>query len=124
MSGAVSIEISTTLLATLQSKVEELPQRFLDLINESGFLMQNAVKDEAPYITHNLQDYTFIENIGEFERLIYPDEGGAPYALYVILKGVKRNYAGNDYFDRAKPKGEEMIDKEIEQFEHWLSDFE
>lgn len=123
MAGALFIEISTTLLATLQGKVGELPNKFLSLINESGFLMQGAVKDEAPYITHNLQDATFLEPVGEFERLVYPNEGIAPYALFVILKGITRRYPGNPYFDRGKPKGEELIDREVGLFEQWLADF-
>jgi hypothetical protein len=87
--------------------------------------------DEAPYITHNLQNATSYESEGEFSWRIYPDEGVAPYALYVILGHLTRPailhpekskgqrwVEGNPYFERGLANAD--YESEIAQFESWI----
>jgi hypothetical protein len=124
MSGAIHIEFSSSLLAALDNKVNELPGRFLNLVNESALITQRQVIEESPFITHNLQGATTVEPTADYERLIFPDLGRASYALYVILQGIKRNYPGNPYFDRGKDNAEPLINQEVEAFEQWLSNIE
>lgn len=141
MSGAIEVEINSSLLESLSNKVDELPDRFTQLVNESAFITQNKSVEEAPFITHNLETSIQIsEGDGLFSRIVYPDEGIAPYALFVILGHMTRpshvntpmgkmKYGGgqhfvpgNPFFDRAQPRAEAEIEQEIADFTEWLKE--
>jgi hypothetical protein len=123
MSGAILVDITgVNLLNVLQSKLQELPDRLSNLANESAFITQRNVVEEAPRITGNLKASIRIEPIGLFQFLIYPDEGVAPYALYVILVGEKRRYAGNPFMDRGQEISEKEIEEEVDRFKEWIGE--
>lgn len=124
MSGSIQVEIpSEVLLKVLNERSDETPDRLNTVANESGFIAQEESVIEAPYITHNLETSIQIGEDGPLTRIVYPDEGIAPYALFVILAGVKRRYAGNPFFDRAQPKTEARIQSEpIADFLQWAGD--
>ena len=120
MSGAIEVIINSSLLSALNGAINELPGRLTDLVNEAGFITQKHSVIEAPAITHNLETSIQITEEGPLTRMVYPDEGIAPYALFVILEGVTRRYGGNPFFDRAQAQAEEEIQGEVDQFEEWL----
>lgn len=77
-----------TLLAGLQNKADRLPEELKRLVNTAAFAVDEEVKKAAPVVTGNLQGATSIDNLSDFEKRIFVDEGIAPYAIYVI-KGTK-----------------------------------
>jgi hypothetical protein len=87
-----------------------------------GFITQEESVIESPFITHNLESSIQIDNPDDYSIRVYPDEGIAPYALFVILQGVKRKYAGNPFFERAQPNAMSRIKDEITLFELWACD--
>ncbi len=138
----------TDLIQKLYSKSEELPEKLSSLVSECAFIIQNNVMDEAPVITHNLQGSTKVENLDPFTSRIYPDEGQAPYAEFVINgtsphliypreaqslywpglehplpKGrpvLHPGTAPNPYFERGFENAKYDIDAELENFKEWL----
>lgn len=130
-------------------KSEELPERLKKLVSEVAFIYQNCIMDEAPVITHNLQSATTIENIDDFTARIFPDEGTAPYAIWVILgtdphsifpvnkkalfwEGAEHpipanvgvyhpGTAANPYFDRGAENAKSLADVEVQLFMEWLT---
>lgn len=120
---ALEVEInSEALLTALTQKTTQFPEKFIELRNEIGFIIQGEVMDEAPVITHNLQGATRIDNPDELSVRVFPDQGTAPYALYVILKGVTRRYAGNPYIERGQENSQAKIDEEVAKFERWCTE--
>ncbi len=77
-----------TLLTGLQNKADRLPEELKRLVNTAAFAVDEEVKKAAPVVTGNLQGATSIDNLSDFEKRIFVDEGIAPYAIYVI-KGTK-----------------------------------
>lgn len=77
-----------TLLEGLQRKADQLPEELKNLVNTAAFAVDEEVKKAAPVVTGNLQGATSIDNLSDFEKRIFVDEGIAPYAIYVI-KGTK-----------------------------------
>ena len=135
---------SEALLNALQNKSNELPDRLNQTGNDIGFIVQNNVMDEAPVITHNLQAATRLDSAGFLSWIVYPDEGVAPYALFVILGHMTRprtiktggmygdvTYTGNQHFvegnpylDRGLANAQSEIDDEIANFEAWCNNLE
>lgn len=123
MSGALQVDIlSEALLSALNNNASEAGDKLIELRNEAGFITQEESVIEAPFITHNLESSIQIDNPDDYSVRVYPDEGIAPYALYVILQGVKRKYAGNPFFERAQPNAMSRIEDEITLFELWACD--
>ena len=110
-----------TLIKGLQTKSDELPEQLRKLTNEAAFAIDAHVKMEVPVITGNLQGSISVDNVSDYVKRIYPDEGIAPYAEYV-LRGVRgKAFVGeNDFlgrgFERAKPE----IDSAVDEFKSWL----
>ena len=77
-----------TLLEGLQRKADQLPEELKNLVNTAAFAVDREVKLAAPVKTGNLQGATSIDNLSDYEKRIFVDEGIAPYAIYVI-KGTK-----------------------------------
>lgn len=77
-----------TLKSALQNKADRLPEELKRLVNTAAFAVDEEVKKAAPVVTGNLQGATSIDNLSDFEKRIFVDEGIAPYAIYVI-KGTK-----------------------------------
>lgn len=122
MSGAIEVTINDTLLEALQSKGNEFTDKFTDLGNDIALTEQNAAKDEAPYITHTLERAISVMEVGPPSWTIAPDEGIAPYALFVILDGVNRKYEGNDFMQRGYDKSQGDVESKIADFEEWCGD--
>ena len=138
MTGSIEVEIPDTLLTILNSKGGETPERLNFLGNEIAFRVQEHAVDEAPHLTGNLEASHRISQNGLFSWIVYPDEGVAPYALYVILGhltrpshvstpmgkmrygGGQHMVPGNPYLDRAVDASQGDIDAEIEKFEEWF----
>ena len=148
MSLEVLIEDSE-IIQNLEQKAQEIPERLSELVTECAMIIQSNVMDEAPFITHNLQASTQIEfSDNGLTARIYPDEGLAPYAVYVIMgtaphmifpveaqslywpglghplpKGRGVYHPGTDanpYLERGFEYAKSDIDSEIENFKEWL----
>lgn len=112
---------SSALLQNLESKKDELPGRLGKLVQDVSNIYRNAVVLEAPRITGNLKSSIRVEDIDEFSRRVYPDEGQAPYAYYV-LKGIrgKAKVDENDFMGRGAEQGKQMSESNIDEFLGWL----
>ena len=138
----LEVAISEELLTALQNKTDQIGDKLAILGNLIGEDAQNNVMNEAPVITHNLQNATRLESVGPFQWMVYPDEGVAPYALFVILGHMTRprtvktggmmgnvSYGGdqhfvqgNDYFQRGEDLTQSDIENELAEFEDWCND--
>ena len=115
-----------TLMEGLQQKADELPEELKSLTAAAAFAVDKEIKKERPdgpmpVITGNLQGSISIDNISDYEKRIYPDEGIAPYAIYV-LKGIRGkgrvdeiDFMGEG-FENAQPE----IENAVEDFKSWL----
>lgn len=144
--GMEALVEAQTLIENLQGKQEELPERLKNLVSEVAFIYQECVMDAAPKVTHNLEASTSIENIDDYTARIYPDEGTAPYAEYVILgtgpHDIWPKNAGalfwdgaehpvpfvyhpgtspNPYFDVGAENAKPKADEEVREFISWLT---
>ena len=130
------------IIENLTRRGDELPEKLQKLVTECSMIVQGSIQDEAPVITGNLQSSIRRENMGAFR--VFPDEGIAPYAYYV-LKGIppheiwakpgsalntpyglfaKVNHPGtegNPFFDRGIENAQGDIDAEVELFTAWLT---
>ena len=138
-----------TLLAGLQNKADRLPEELKMLVNTAAFAVDREVKLAAPVKTGNLQGATSIDNLSDYEKRIFVDEGIAPYALYVIkgtdpyvidiypvnakalywpgadhpVKHVQVHHPGikgNDYFQTGVDNAKPAIDSAINEFKSWI----
>lgn len=137
----------TTFMNALQSKANDLPDKLQELVTTAAFAVDDGVKQEAPVVTGNLQGATSIDNISDYSKRIYVDEGIAPYALFVIkgtrpheIKPVNRkalywegasypvkvvHHPGNkpnDYFEKGVNKAQPNVESAVEQFKSWLTE--
>ena len=120
----MSLEVlvdNDTLLQGLERKANELPEQLRELTNTAAFAVDKAVKEEVPVITGNLQGSISIDNVSDYVKRIYPDEGIAPYAIYV-LKGVrgKATVDENPFMDRGFQRAEPEIQSAVDEFKSWL----
>lgn len=133
------------LYSKLVQKRDEAPNRLANVVNNSALDGQGIVMSNAPIKKGNLRAATRVENRGLLERVIFPDQGVAPYALWVItgsdphvIKGnpwlswpgakhpVKKvNHPGNkpnDYMKRSIPAIKSKIESNLEEFKQWLAE--
>ena len=125
----MSLEVlidNDTLLEGLQRKADELPEQLRELTNTVAFIVDEEIKKERPagpmpVITGNLQGSISIDNVSDYIKRIYPDEGIAPYAEYV-LRGIRGkakvdeiNFLG-DGLRNAEPR----VESEVNEFKSWL----
>ena len=115
-----------TILQALQSKAEDLPEQLRNLTNTVAFAVDEEVKKERPsgpmpVITGNLQGSISIDNVSDYVKRIYPDEGIAPYAEYVI-RGVrgKAEVEKMDFLTDGLANAQPRIDDALEEFKSWL----
>jgi hypothetical protein len=133
-----------TIIDNFNRRGDELPEKLQKFVTEVSFIVQGNIQDEAPVVTGNLQGSIRRESLGSFMYRIFPDEGIAPYA-YFILKGTepheiwakpgsalntphglfrKVNHPGteaNPFFDRGVQNSQADIDAEVELFTSWLT---
>jgi len=135
----------STLSEGLQRKADQLPEELKKLVNTAAFAVDREVKLAAPVVTGNLQGATSIDNLSDYEKRIYVDEGIAPYAIFVI-KGTKPhdiypvnaqalywpgadhpvkhvNHPGteaNDYFQTGVDNAQSDIDQAVNDFKSWI----
>ena len=120
----MSLEVlvdNDTLIQGLERKANELPEQLRELTNEAAFIVDAHVKLETPVQTGNLQGSISIDNVSDYVKRIYPDEGIAPYAIYVLM-GVrgKARVDPNDFMGRGFEAAQDEIDSAIEEFKSWL----
>ena len=77
-----------TIISGLENKADQLPEELKLMVNTASFAVDREVKKASPVRTGNLQGATSIDNLSDYQKRIYVDEGIAPYAIYVI-KGTK-----------------------------------
>lgn len=144
----MSLEVlvdNETLLAGLERKAGELPEQLRRLTNEAAFIVDAHVKQEVPVQTGNLQGSISIDNVSDYVKRIYPDEGIAPYAIYVIKEtppheiwaapgsalntpyGLFRKVnhpgtAANDFMGRGFEAAQDDIESAVDEFKSWLLD--
>jgi len=86
MSDSMEISLADgSLFDRLTNKGINIPSKLSESKSSLVFKVQNNVMDAAPYITNNLMAATIIEELSEFSARVFPDEGVAPYALFIIL---------------------------------------
>lgn len=120
------------LASKLEKKKAEAPNKLADTINESGLNAQELLMIASPVDKGNLRASHHVENKGLLERVIFPDEGVAPYAWYVILGHRTRRFTkshgqqkwvpGNDYPKRAYPLIRKVVEENLNEFITWLSE--
>jgi hypothetical protein len=144
----MSLEVlvdNETLIAGLQNKADRIPEELKNLVNTAAFAVDREVKEASPVITGNLQGATSIDNLSDYEKRIFVDEGIAPYAIYVI-KGTKPHdiypvnakalywpgaehpvkvvhhpgTEANDYFTTGVENARPAIDTAINDFKSWI----
>ena len=145
--GMEALIETQTLIENFNRKAEEIPEKLKDLVSEVAFIYQDCIMDEAPVVTHNLQAATRIENLSDYSARIFPDEGTAPYAEWVILgspphtifpksakalfwEGAEHPVAfvehpgtkPNPYFDRGAENAKTQADIEVQNFLEWLKE--
>ena len=115
-----------TLMEGLQQKADELPEELKSLTAAAAFAVDKEIKKERPdgpmpVITSNLQGSISIDNISDYEKRIYPDEGIAPYAEYV-LKGIrgKGRVDEIDFMGEGFENAQTEIENAVEDFKSWL----
>ncbi len=125
------------LFNALQNKADEVPDELMGLgIDITDKLVAN-VQDESPHdlatsiskqknpkLTGNLAAGIRAIDNGNLSWIIAPDEGVSPYALFVILEGVSRDYPGNDFLQRGEDKTQPDIEDMVQQFENWCNDID
>lgn len=144
----MSLEVlvdNETLIAGLQNKADRIPEELKNLVNTAAFAVDREVKEASPVITGNLQGATSIDNLSDYEKRIFVDEGIAPYAIYVI-KGTQPHdiypvnakalywpgadhpvkvvhhpgTEANDYFTTGVENARPEIDTAINEFKSWI----
>ena len=144
----MSLEVlvdNETLIAGLQNKADRIPEELKNLVNTAAFAVDREVKEASPVITGNLQGATSIDNLSDYEKRIFVDEGIAPYAIYVI-KGTRPHdiypvnakalywpgadhpvkvvhhpgTEANDYFTTGVENARPEIDAAINDFKSWI----
>lgn len=136
-----------TFMTALQNKADMLPYKMMELVNTASFAVDREVKLASPVDTGNLQGATSIDNISDYSKRIYVDEGIAPYAIFVI-KGTRPHEIlpkirkalywegashpvtkvyhpgtkANDYFFIGLQNAESDIDDAVEQFKSWITE--
>jgi len=131
------------LLSKLIEKRDEAPNKLAEVVNESAFEGQAIVIGNAPIKEGTLRGSHRVESRGLLERIIFPDQGVAPHALFVILgtkphtikgkpylswKGAKHpvkkvNHPGtkpNDYMKKSIPAIKTRIESNLQTFTDWL----
>ena len=117
----LEVVIPESLLNALQEKSQNIGNKLAILGDTISQDIRDLAVVEAPHKTGNLQSSIRIENNGPFSYIIAPDEGIAPYALYVILghmtrpvtvdggsqgkmsyHGFQHFIMGNDFLQRAE----------------------
>lgn len=144
----MSLEVlvdSETLIAGLQTKADRIPEELKNLVNTAAFAVDREIKEASPVVTGNLQGATSIDNLSDYEKRIFVDEGIAPYAIYVI-KGTRPHdiypvnakalywpgadhpvkvvhhpgTEANDYFSTGVENARPEIDTAINEFKSWI----
>ena len=137
-----------TLIDNFNRRGDEIPDKLQKMVTEVSFIVQGNIQDEAPVVTGNLQSSIRRESLGSLIWRIFPDEGIAPYALFVLggtdpheivitpknakalntpyglFKRVVVNHPGtdaNEFFDRGIQNSQSDIDAEVEAFTSWLT---
>lgn len=133
------------LASKLSKKSDEAPGKLADALNESGLAGQRILIDAAPRgvgtpAPGTLKASHTVESNGLLERVIFPDEGRAPYAWYVILghltrpsRGTSARNAtsrynvnssqrwvkGNDYPRKSASNIQKAVEDNIQEFIDW-----
>ena len=90
----LEVVISESLLSALQEKSDNFADKLAILGDTISNDIKNLAVQEAPHRTGNLQASIRAESDGPFSYIISPDEGVAPYALFVIL-GTQPHWIGS-----------------------------
>ncbi len=129
----------------LARKRDEAPSKLSKALNESALAGQGVLMTNAPIKEGTLRGSHRIENRGWLERVIFPDTGVAPHALFVIRgtkphdingnkylywKGAKHpvrkvRHPGtkpNDYIKKSIPTIRSLVENNIQQFMDWLKE--
>lgn len=147
----MSLEVlvdNETLIAGLQNKADRIPEELKNLVNTAAFAVDREVKEASPVITGNLQGATSIDNLSDYQKRIFVDEGIAPYAIFVIkgtqphdiypVNGKALYWPGadhpvkvvhhpgteaNDYFSTGVENARPEIDTAVNEFKSWIMEW-
>lgn len=134
------------IIENLTRRGDELPDKLQKLVTEVSMIVQGNIQDAAPVRTGNLQSSIRRENLGMFSARVFPDEGIAPYAIYVmsgtnphIIEAKNKKYLfwpgadhpvkrvwhpgtyPNPFFSYGLEASSGDIDAEVELFTNWLT---
>ena len=136
-----------TVIEGLERKASQIPEELKNLVNTAAFAVDREVKQASPVVTGNLQGATSIDNLSDYEKRVFVDEGIAPYAIFVIkgtrphdivitpkeaqalntpyglFKRVVVPHPGteaNDYFSTGVENARPEIDTAINEFKSWI----
>ena len=112
---------TSELIQHFESKKEEIPDKLGKLVQDVSNIYRNMVVLEAPRITGNLKSSIRVEDVDKLSRRVFPDEGQAPYAYYVLI-GVrgKGRVPPNDFMGRGAERGKEGSETYVNEFMDWL----
>jgi hypothetical protein len=139
----LEVVISESLLSALQEKSDNFADKLAILGDTISQDITKLAVQEAPHRTGNLQGSIRPEQDGPFSYIISPDEGVAPYALYVILghmtrpvtvdggsqgkmsyHGFQHFVQGNDFLQRAEDQSQSIIDSDVNELEDWCNNLD
>jgi len=111
----------------LQLKADKLPEELKSLVTDVTFIVDENVKRDRklggpmPVVTSNLQGSISIDNLSDYQKRLFPDEGIAPYVIYV-LKGVrgKKQVTSIDFLAEGVELAQPAVDARLEEFKSWI----
>lgn len=132
------------LVSKLEKKKNETPNKLAETLNQSGMDAQGILMINSPIREGTLRGSHRVESRGLLERVIFPDQGIAPHALFVVLgtkphiitgnpylywKGAdhpvkKVNHPGtkaNDYIKKSVPAIKLKVENNLQDFVNWLN---
>jgi len=139
--GSIYINVSDSVpdvIKNIDSKVQELPERMVNLVEDIADMYEGFATDEAPVKLGDLQGSIYTENTGLLERLVSPHvdyaihvhNGYDPFELnspvnidggWVYIK-THPGYEGNPFMERAETRGESYVEMLSDEFIGWLSE--
>lgn len=103
----------TSLYNKLIQKRDQSPDILALVVNESGMAGHGIVVSKAPIDEGTLRGSHRVESRGLLERVIFPDQGVAPHALFVILGTKPHIIMGKPYLSFKGKNGRVLLGRKL-----------